>query len=294
MGLLGIPSARNEYLEGLALLLRSLSHNLRSQNWTAVLLDLLIVIVGVFIGIQAANWNEEQADRESIEQLLARLEIDLSAASENLRSMDQAIDEQKVALDALLAGLEQGKPVSADAARAGASRWAAVEFVPPPPASFAELIATGRTGLIESVSLREEVRRVAELSEATRNYNEIKHTFINPALDALAPYLRKSRAPQHAGHPGRSQSRDLELIEVRQLALWDDEQARQALYNVYEYHSLTQRWVQSNLFALSQLHEQIIQRHSRSSALFEPLKDHIVSMKSVAAARPGSGRSFGG
>ena len=50
------------------MLLRSVTKHLKEQNWFAVMLDLLIVVVGVFIGIQVANWNEARSfnDREML------------------------------------------------------------------------------------------------------------------------------------------------------------------------------------------------------------------------------------
>ena len=39
------------------MLLRSVSRHVKDQNWFAVLIDFAIVVFGVFIGIQVANWN---------------------------------------------------------------------------------------------------------------------------------------------------------------------------------------------------------------------------------------------
>jgi hypothetical protein len=47
------------------MLLRRVIEHVRTQNWTAVALDFVIVVVGVFIGIQVANWNERQAERSA-------------------------------------------------------------------------------------------------------------------------------------------------------------------------------------------------------------------------------------
>jgi len=41
------------------MLLRSVIKHVKTQNWFAVILDFFIVIIGVFIGIQVANWNEK-------------------------------------------------------------------------------------------------------------------------------------------------------------------------------------------------------------------------------------------
>ena len=43
------------------MLLRSLTKHVNDQNWIAIGIDFIIVVVGVFIGIQVANWNEARA-----------------------------------------------------------------------------------------------------------------------------------------------------------------------------------------------------------------------------------------
>jgi hypothetical protein len=53
--------------------LRRIVEHLKTQNWTAVGLDLGIVVVGVFIGTQVSNWNQERLDRRDTERLLLEL-----------------------------------------------------------------------------------------------------------------------------------------------------------------------------------------------------------------------------
>jgi hypothetical protein len=53
------------------MLLRSITKHIKEQNWTAVSLDFVIVVIGVVIGIQVANWNEARvASEERAEQLV--------------------------------------------------------------------------------------------------------------------------------------------------------------------------------------------------------------------------------
>ena len=40
------------------MLLRRLSEHLRAQNWTATWLELAIVVLGIFLGLQASQWYE--------------------------------------------------------------------------------------------------------------------------------------------------------------------------------------------------------------------------------------------
>ena len=60
------------------MLLRSVTKHVKDQNWFAVFLDLLIVVFGVFIGMQVSNWNEQLAGEQKAKVLLKRLYHDLS------------------------------------------------------------------------------------------------------------------------------------------------------------------------------------------------------------------------
>ena len=42
------------------MLVRRISRHVKEQNWFAVGLDVATVFVGVFIGLQADNWNESR------------------------------------------------------------------------------------------------------------------------------------------------------------------------------------------------------------------------------------------
>jgi hypothetical protein len=53
------------------MLLRRIIEHTNAQNWTAIMIDFVIVVVGVFIGIQAANRNEQMAF-ERREQVLTK------------------------------------------------------------------------------------------------------------------------------------------------------------------------------------------------------------------------------
>jgi hypothetical protein len=40
------------------MILRRVINHMKNQHWTGVFIELVIVIVGVFIGLQVSNWNE--------------------------------------------------------------------------------------------------------------------------------------------------------------------------------------------------------------------------------------------
>lgn len=62
------------------MLFRRLAQHVKDQNWTAVGLDFAIVVMGVFIGIQVANWNTAVQDRVNEQRLLTSLYQDIVQA----------------------------------------------------------------------------------------------------------------------------------------------------------------------------------------------------------------------
>lgn len=64
------------------MILRRLMQHIKDQNWLAVGLDFLIVVLGVFVGLQVSNWSSAQADlrrgEDYAQRLIADLEIDVN------------------------------------------------------------------------------------------------------------------------------------------------------------------------------------------------------------------------
>jgi hypothetical protein len=58
-------------------LLRRLTEAFRKQDWFTVLIETLIVVLGVFLGLQANNWNSERARRVADRQYLERLHAEV-------------------------------------------------------------------------------------------------------------------------------------------------------------------------------------------------------------------------
>lgn len=46
---------------------------LRAQDWTAIAIELAIVVVGVFIGMQVSNWNQDRIERRETARMLIEL-----------------------------------------------------------------------------------------------------------------------------------------------------------------------------------------------------------------------------
>ena len=55
------------------MILRRLTENLRTQNWTAIAIEFVIVVIGVFVGTQVSNWNQGRLEKQATSKMLDQL-----------------------------------------------------------------------------------------------------------------------------------------------------------------------------------------------------------------------------
>ena len=60
------------------MLLRRVMEYVNAQNWFAVGVDFVIVVVGVYIGIEVANWNDVRNNKNGLVASLERLDKEVS------------------------------------------------------------------------------------------------------------------------------------------------------------------------------------------------------------------------
>lgn len=70
------------------MILRRLFKNFAAQNWFIVGLDLLVVVTGIFLGMQVTNWNVERQNRVTESVYLERLHEDMQ---ENIHTFKENI-----------------------------------------------------------------------------------------------------------------------------------------------------------------------------------------------------------
>jgi hypothetical protein len=95
------------------MILRRLATAIREQNWFTVALEILIVVVGVFVGLQADQWNQSRKDRLVEQQYLTSLKADFQV---DIRELDEAIAlaESRAQLGRLLHSAIQSGRVDTD------------------------------------------------------------------------------------------------------------------------------------------------------------------------------------
>ncbi len=87
------------------MILRKLADAIREQNWSTVILEILIIVVGIFIGLQVDGWNEGRKKQQDIEVQLLRIADDAAAliAETDLLivDFDNRIARAQIALEVL-------------------------------------------------------------------------------------------------------------------------------------------------------------------------------------------------
>jgi hypothetical protein len=133
---------------------RAIAH-LRRHDWVAVVIELVVVVLGVFIGLQAANWNEDRQTDARAAVFTQRLHADLRYEAwgyeYQIGYINDVLANAKRAADAL-----SGKaPLPDEALLVAAYRATQYEFNSRRRATFDELTSTGEIGLIRDPALRD-------------------------------------------------------------------------------------------------------------------------------------------
>ena len=80
------------------MLLHRVVEHVRAQDWTAVGIDFVIVVAGVFVGLQAQQWAETQADRKRESEYLLALVKDVH---EDVAHIEKALNVERTRMSAL-------------------------------------------------------------------------------------------------------------------------------------------------------------------------------------------------
>lgn len=66
---------------------RRLGERLKQQDWVAVTIELILVVVGVFLGIQVANWNDQRKERSLEAAYQSRIAQDVRSDADELNEI---------------------------------------------------------------------------------------------------------------------------------------------------------------------------------------------------------------
>jgi hypothetical protein len=186
--------------------LRRVQQHLRDHNWVAAVVDLAIVVIGVFLGIEAANWNDSRKqrleERRYYSQIIEDLRTDqqtLQTAQDASRRNDRAAESS---LEALAAGIPRG---TAPGHLAVQFQYAGFLYLPrPEKRTYDELISTGNIGLLHNQRAKSALAKYYGNFDKLRQWDELLREQQGRYWEVTAGVL--PRAVLQAGIRGREPS----------------------------------------------------------------------------------------
>lgn len=137
------------------MLLRRVIHQFRNQEWTAIGIDFVIVVIGVFIGIQVSNWNSERQESERAQthsqRLLAELKLELAYSESLIDYMETTLAAGNAAYLGLVnESSDDSETILINAFRASQYNWYERRRT-----AFDEIVASGALSRVGDSALRE-------------------------------------------------------------------------------------------------------------------------------------------
>lgn len=172
------------------MLLRRITQHVREQNWLAVSIDFAIVVIGVFIGIQVANWNDARGDRALETEYVELLTRDLQALQNTL---DSQVSWEQGILDVAGSALDQinNRETQDDSIILGkslSSLWGRRTLTLTSP-TFIELQGAGRITLITNSKLRNQLISYFDTLARTERVIANNNNFL---AEPYTDFLRRS------------------------------------------------------------------------------------------------------
>src|ERR1044071_901153 len=120
---------------------------MKRQHWSGVFIELVIVVVGVFIGLQVNNWNQARADARLGQDYTKRLTRDLR---ENLTGLQAQIAYYSAVLESVQKTDELLRAADPDprALVVNAYRATEISYIAPVRATWDQIVSSGHLGLL--------------------------------------------------------------------------------------------------------------------------------------------------
>ncbi len=152
------------------MILRRIVDDLKQQHWTAVFIELVIVVLGVFIGLQVSNWNEAQADarlgREYVTRLIRDLDLDHAAISADTAYYSAVLNSIRET-DELLRAIDPDPR----ALIVSAYRATEVSYTPLVRATWDQIVSSGHLDLLPAGAVEAGLSQYYAFDNARDTYN---------------------------------------------------------------------------------------------------------------------------
>lgn len=136
------------------MILRRLSLSLKEQNWMAIAIEFVLLVSGVFLGIQVANWNADRETNKKAAIFTERLKTDLRHALWSEKLLIEYYNDVQDNAVLALGELSGKKPMTDEQFLISAYRSSQYRWLTQQRATYDELVSTGSISLIADEKLR--------------------------------------------------------------------------------------------------------------------------------------------
>lgn len=161
---------------------KRLAANLRGGNWPAIVVELGIVILGVFIGTWVANWNEERTERAETRRMVEQLAPSLRQLGAFFVATRDYHAVTRTYADTAIAGWRGERQVSDSEFVIAAYQASQIDSIGTNGATFRSILGTDRLRDINDPQLRTDLSVLM-----AANYSQIDQSAID------TPYRRNVR-----------------------------------------------------------------------------------------------------
>jgi hypothetical protein len=154
------------------MILRRLSQSLKEQNWTAIWIEFILLVGGVFLGIQAANWNEERERNKQSAVYTQRLKADLLEEAWGYAMVIEYNKDVLANIESVLADLQGEVTLSDEQLVINAFRATQYRAIDRKRATYDELVSTSKIDLIKDQNLRNTAIKLYNIPMLDNLYNE--------------------------------------------------------------------------------------------------------------------------
>ena len=182
-------------------ILGRITAHVRDQNWFALAAEFVIVVTGVFLGLQAANWNEARKDRKDEEAILSRLQAETATLLEVVREEReylQANAEVMAQARPIIFSLDEARPLTrAECGAVAGSHVYRRESDQLP--ILEELLATGRFDRVQDEAIKSQLRRYIIFRDRQRANHQERTNELFRLYSRHPEAIRITLAPREDG-----------------------------------------------------------------------------------------------
>ena len=185
------------------MILRRITDAFRKQDWFTVFIETLIVVLGVFIGLQVNNWNESRQQHALKGYYLERLEADLGQTLTHLSDQNARSLHYRDIIDTFLSTLNDPDTSDEDLVRALEDYLANgtnLLGLNATTATFDDLSATGNLDVLDNPTLVEALVGLHTTIDRYAEDLEVNTAWVQPQESGLAKdfdWLRYDAKTRH-------------------------------------------------------------------------------------------------